>query len=552
MRRPPRRSCGGYRSSEPDKRRTFADGTGVGVVLSRREGALLLRHPATWIGTALAAAGFAVAVTSVGEAAVLGDPLGWLGASFSAMVGFGVTVAALLGALRSRRSGTEELYGSVPTSARARTAAHLGSLLATVPISAAVVLSLVWLLSSNESTGTFGLPALVLPALLVLGGGASGVLVARWVPSVFAAPAAIIAIFVLQANLGYDHPRWRWLHFADMDVSPTPLFDVRHDGLHVVYIAGLILLAVALALARDGLSRPVVALGATALLVVAATGWVTTRPPTSAQAAARADLLERPARHQACSERGGVTYCAYAGYEGWVGPWAQAVSGALGNVPAGSVAEGLVVRQRPTQELYGELAPEVRRVTDPEQVWTGAGEVHPSMQWHASRGDLPLAYAVTATAVGLRTDRGWGEEACSAGGQARVVVALVLAGLATPDAAGALRDQADRVEGAGPGALVQLATVGDDESLDASGSSLDIDQASAGRGADLVAAATLLEDPAADASPDGLAESIAAGWDRLVDPATPAAEVFEFLEVPVPAVLDRSVPATPGVGGACP
>lgn len=120
----------------------------------------------------------------------------------------------------------------------------------------------------------------------LVGAGVSGVLVARWVPTAAAGPVAVIATMVLQSNFGHEDHRWRWLHFANGD-GFSPTFDVGHDGWHVAWLAGLVVLGIFLALARHDLSRTVVTAGGLALVLLVVSGWVQTRPLSESRLAAR-------------------------------------------------------------------------------------------------------------------------------------------------------------------------------------------------------------------------------------------------------------------------
>ena len=116
---------------------------------------------------------------------------------------------APLATLRHRRA-------SIPRRARrsTRTAGHLLSVLATVPASVLVAAVVLLVGRTIGFSGTPDLAALAVGPLLVVGGGACGVLVATWLPFPVVAPAAIVVIFLLQVNLGHQSHRWRWLHFS--------------------------------------------------------------------------------------------------------------------------------------------------------------------------------------------------------------------------------------------------------------------------------------------------------------------------------------------------
>jgi hypothetical protein len=161
----------------------------VVLALARTETRKLLRHPAF-----LGALGLVALV--VGRGVIGGGGTNSGGTLLVVFVGlFAATLlSANVAALRSRRDGTDELYGSTPSSPENRTAAHLFSVFAG-PCTVALVLSAGAfflrldgrLIISYEST-------LPLQGVLVVGAfGAFGVALARWIPSLLAAPVAIVA-----------------------------------------------------------------------------------------------------------------------------------------------------------------------------------------------------------------------------------------------------------------------------------------------------------------------------------------------------------------------
>jgi O-antigen ligase len=85
-----------------------------------------------------------------------------------------------------------------------------------------------------------------------------------------------------------------------------------------LYLVGLVVLSVVLALVRQGSRSHVIALlvAGAAVTLVGAVGQLT--PPAPAQRAALAALVEDPERHQDCEQRRGITYCAYPAYVSWI------------------------------------------------------------------------------------------------------------------------------------------------------------------------------------------------------------------------------------------
>lgn len=543
--------AGGARPA-PDPRRVVA-------AIGRREASLLLGHPALVVSVVLVAVAWWL---DSGDGAVVLFQRDVSAALWLVLAAWGLLLATHLAVLRDRRNDAAELVASLPVTPAARTAGHLLASLVALPLSAALLaLWYVVELQRPATTGTPRLAELAVAPLILLGAAVTGVLVARWAPIVVAGPLAVLATIVVQLGLaeGAD-VRWRQLNFVTSFDKIDPRLDVRDAGWHLVWLAGLVMLGVVLALARHGRSRAVVGGAAAAALVLAVSGFAQSRPVSASELDAMVDWLQNPRDHQRCQILGDAEYCAYAGYEEWVPQWAASVQGVLDRVPpdvlAGVLAgdEPFTVGQRLDPLAYDEaLLPVLRDAIDPEALWPTGNGVAPRLGWEFDDEALALAYQAAARVVGLPTALGWGDEACTAGGQARVVVALWLAGQAVPGGATHLAEHARDFEAYGGAALVELvpldhrSTYEGTDRFPSDPRNLEPDLASGGRGADVVAAAALLARPA-----DEVADAVGGQWDRLVDPDTPAAEVFEALEIAVPTVLDGSVPVTPGIGGACP
>lgn len=385
----------------------------------------------------------------------------------------------------------------------------------------------------------------------LVGAGVSGVLVARWVPTAAAGPVAVIATMVLQSNFGHEDHRWRWLHFANGD-GFSPTFDVGHDGWHVAWLAGLVVLGIFLALARHDLSRTVVTAGGLALVLLVVSGWVQTRPLSESRLAARASQLSNPAAHQVCEQRAGVRYCAYPTYREWIPLWETSVRGVLSRLPAGAgPGAPLEVRQRPILTISDDLVPPLRDRLDPAAVWVADTAVHPGMTWGHNGHPLVIAFQTASWAVGLPPAASWpNPQGCSAGGQARAVTAMWLAGQSGAKAGGLLRERAAEYERDGQRALLALQPLDvapNYEGEDRMDSAYEAEVGAAGRGADVLAAARLLSLPT-----ERVSAMINTNWGRITDPATPVSVLFELLGQPVPAGIGDLAPVVPGVGRSCP
>lgn len=509
--------------------------------LARFEAGRLFRHPSIFVGAVLTAFTLSLVWSEDDAGDVLAHGGGAnVGLSF-VLFALAVLIGANLGALRARRHGAVELLASMPMPEASRTSAHLLSVVAVVPLVAGVVLAvdLVWQ-RRPMTIGHLPLDMVATVLLLVVGAGASGVLVARWAPHPAAGAAAVLAIFVLQLNFRADDVNLRWLHFVGGEAYDTP-FDIQPVAWHLVYLVGLIALAAVLSVARSGFDRRVsLALGGVVAVLVLS-GWMQTRPASTSAVAARADELERADAHQVCERRGDIDYCAYPLYGPWVDRWAGPVEGVLRRVPADVRARPLRVTQRITPSV--ELIPALRAAVDAERAWPDDGQVHPGFEWWVDRHELGLAYQAGAWAVGLPPAVA-PSGPCSAGGQARVVVAMWLAGQATPEGRRYLRMRAAAVERDGRRGLVALHPLDVADQYESERPFVP-EVGSAGRGADVVAAAALLAVP-----DDRVAAAVTEHWARFTDPATPAAAVFAAVGAAMPTIGDLP-PVTTGVGGAC-
>jgi hypothetical protein len=262
--------------------------------------------------------------------------------------------------------------------------------------------------------------------------------------------------------------------------------------------------------------------------------------------------LEQPTRHQHCEGRGPVRYCVYPGSEHWIDQWSPAVDAVFDQIPAAARPSSLDVVQRPWVDPRAYL-PEVRAAFDPAVVWAADGAVHPGMSIErADVPDLSVAWQAAAAAVGLPPATDLGHPAgCLAGGQARIVLAHLLAGRATTTTRVGLAKVAEDVDEEGrllsavpvdlegdydaDTAQGEGAEVRAGERLSADGrtprSSIAIAGAS-GWGSDVLPAVAL-----ADADRDVVDAVIADHWDELVDPSTTTARFLELagVDAPTPA-----------------
>lgn len=419
----------------------------VTLALARIEGRRLLRSPALVVGVALGA-------LQMGPGALWPEAadlrLRAMDAGFLVLpLAAATLIASSLAALRARRHGTEELLSVTPAPPQARTAGHLLAPLGVAFVAVLVVTAA--LLAAWRFRHGFARPDLAEVAvgpLLVLGAGALGVLLARWLRSSLAAVVACVGIAAMQlivSGLAQTNPLRRlafWAQSADMRPELLP---GRLGRWHLVYLVGLVAMAAVGALARHGLSRKVTVAGVLAVVTVATTAWFQARPIPASVWASRNALLETPQDFQQCEERDGVDYCAYPAYRSLVDLWAAPVAGVRRALPSGRWPADVQVSQRVAgNDRHWVTSTDVQRKL-PALPPKGAptvddGHLHPPLLWDTTgRAELGLAVLAASRAVGLPLARPEPDLRCDASGQARAVVALWLAGQATPATARTLR-----------------------------------------------------------------------------------------------------------------
>jgi hypothetical protein len=168
---------------------------GVVVALARAEGPRMLRHPSYLLILPLGV--LLMGVRSLDQISL--DMVGPL--VFLLIVGLfvGTLITANLAAVRSRRDGTDELFGSTPSPAVARTAGHLLGVAfgpAMVALALTVATLIFWLVAPDsrlmEDVEPEMLPQFPLAILAI---GTLGVAVGRWWQSVFG------GVFLLAAHI---------------------------------------------------------------------------------------------------------------------------------------------------------------------------------------------------------------------------------------------------------------------------------------------------------------------------------------------------------------
>ncbi len=513
------------------------------VPLARAENRRLVRHPVFITGIALTPLMLWAATivdhtsgehwrglsTDVALALV---PLGWF-----------TIVASNLVAVRPNRTGTVELFAALPAPQPVRTAGALSAM--ATAVTAAVLFATGWVILLGARGGVVGSPhwAEIGAGVLVVAGAVTvGVAVGRWLPFAAFGVVAVVAVSVIQARF-FDDTTWPWnmphshpVRFLGFLAEPTavgdPALEIRPAWWHLVYLAALIALMCAVALARDGVRRRLGAVIVAAIGVALGVGWVQTRPLSDDQVAAMVSYITQPTDHQTCEQRQTVRYCAYPPSRHLMDVWEARVTGVLALLPPSIAQRPVEVIQRiPTtignsgcgpQPFLAGLPAKVADQLSPHTIWPDDGNLHPDL----GNGSFPcndrptnqLFTAVQAGAwvVGLPPAPHDDDQRCTADGQARAVVALWLAAAATPDGAALLGDLS--LEGASSsGAL----TFDEWDNPPMWGVIYAASDASL--------AIAMLEPPARQ-----IAGALARDWPRWVNPATPSTDLARHLGLAAP------------------
>lgn len=455
----------------------------VALALARAEGKRLLRHPLVALGAAVAPVlvflltrrGVPVLHRDDGLVALTLLPLA--AATF---------LAANLAALRAGRSGTDELFESMPAPASSRTLAHVLSTGWPAALGLALTGMAVAYMQALRAVGTPSLAELVTGPAVVAVCGTAGVALARWVPYTVAGPVGLVALGAAQASLSLglgfvassltsdpaSRIRWLavWAPLAPYNVGdPARELVIRPAGWHLAYVLGLLAAVATLALLRHGARAGVASVATVGLALILVAGEMQLRHPTEGEREALVALVRDPRRFQVCEMRDGIRLCAFPGYEPWIDRWAEPVSSVLRLVPPH--ARPLVLVRQRLEVGYGSDLPEAfvdHLVIQQDGKDIAGGEIALATGTHWPRGEeegeqhLALALGTAAWAVGLpptqaalafsprelelavdlappgqregvqRLIRRGDWYGCAPAGQARAVVALWLAARASP------------------------------------------------------------------------------------------------------------------------
>lgn len=336
--------------------------------------------------------------------------------------------------LRSRQHGTDRHFDVLVMPPWRRTLAHMLSVVPFAVVTAVVVLGQVYW--AGAQPGHVGHPSpaeLAVGPLSVLLAGAFGVLLARLVPTVFAAPLFVVgAFFVSTMALAITggQPWLAWLAPVVTEEGADPLpSDLlgRPAAWHALYLTGLVVLLLGVAVLRSG-GRAVLVKGVTALALVATVGGAVGQSTgdSAALVTAREVATRTPEKVQICVTRGATEYCAFPEWETRVNDWDEVV-GQVRSLAGGPAAGApLTVRQR----VNAEAGLTTDSAIDASDV---AGRVSAGTRWGGPR--VP-EFAVAVASVLVAGNEKAGSSMCDG----RMVTTMWLALGAGPTPMTALRE----------------------------------------------------------------------------------------------------------------
>ncbi|AZQ36455.1 hypothetical protein EJ357_25900 [Streptomyces cyaneochromogenes] len=320
--------------------------------LARVEAVRLLRHPAVLAAFGLYLAQWAYSGYSGDDRyPVLHDEDRYTQLSLL-LIAAGTLLAANLAALRSYRHGTDAMFDLLVLPPWRRTWALLLALLPVTVLSAVLAGARIGYTAAQDAAiGSPSVAELATGPLVVLLAGAIGVLAARVVRSMVAAPLTLAALGIVTV-VGALQPKsdvrwWGLVGIEDENVPPLPTsLTYRPAGWHLLYLAALVTLVAAAAVLRAGGRSTVFrATAGVALLAVIGTGLAQQRGLPDEVREARTTAENAPSSQQVCVERDGVDHCAFPEFKDRYRQWAEVTGGVLRWVPRTAREKRYVVRQ---------------------------------------------------------------------------------------------------------------------------------------------------------------------------------------------------------------
>ncbi len=348
----------------------------------------------------------------------------------------GMTLVAMnLAALRARREGTEELFGSLPATSSTRVVGHLGSVWMALVVH--IVFVAATLASGKFLTGHFGsidaasIGDIMVSFALVVCAGTLAVALARWLPNPLVALVAIVALAIGGSAIGaIGGHHWSltrqlsiWPRYPDHDWA----FAVRPSWWHAAYLLFLALAVAVVAVARQRHDRFTLLLGVGAVSLAGLTGYIQTRPMSDSDADRIAAMISDPIAHSSCRTTDGLTLCAYHDYADITKVWARELTAPFAAVAPQQRADGFAVVWH--ERRLDRLDPAVRERIDVDALtdsWTADEGTWNGVEVDGTESNLINRLALGLWSVGLPSVPK-GDVPCWAGGQARGIVALWVA-----------------------------------------------------------------------------------------------------------------------------
>jgi hypothetical protein len=390
-----------------------------------------------------------------------GEPLWW---NAGWQIGYGemilsaiVLAAAQLAAGRARRNNMDDLYSSLPVSARTRAAGHLLSLVGALPATLLLIAAASALLGWRGVIGSPDPAALAAGVLLVIAGGAIGVAVGLRFPHPFVGVVAALVWIIpfSQSNRFNGAVTWLfpWVEPQQLGQFPRSVPGYPPTVAHSVELAAVAALAGVIALAWKGRAviqqRALLATGVIAVTIAFLAGAVELQPiPTSDLNHLVAEAAT-PSSYQTCTTANGVRYCLYSGFASLRSSLQGAVDAVVGNVPV-RPSPALTIEQATTWSLddasithghskaqistwAAELNNAPANTTNTSTIYLNVGTWPAIGSAAAAAARFDLALGVADWTVGLPPSAGNPETAtqCVPLNQAREAVAIWLALVST-------------------------------------------------------------------------------------------------------------------------
>ncbi|MGW3975165.1 ABC transporter permease [Streptomyces mirabilis] len=407
--------------------------------------------------------------------------------------------------LRSRRHGTDRHFDVLVMEPWRRSLAHALSAVPFAVFTALVVgFEFTWAALKPGAVGHGSLAELLVGPLSILLAGALGVLVARSIPFTFAVPPFVIVMYVLTTLLAASTQGTHWVRWLAPVVTeegahpfPADLLG-RPAAWHVLYLVGLIVLLLCLALLINGGRTPRIKAITVLALAAMAQGIAGQAPGDSAALiAARAKASATPEKVQTCVTHERSTYCAYPEWNGQTADWAEVVQRVQSLAGGPASAERLTVRQRVDARsgLEGDAALEPAKTP---------GVVTVGTRWGGNR--IP-EFAVGVASVLVTGDEASSVDVCDA--RAVLIMWLALGSESHP--------------------LTMLRHVRIDDSITGGGLALAPTNPISMNAAQTEVIKELLQKPRYSVIP-----KVKAHWSELTSPKTTTAQVAQLLGVPAP------------------